>query len=94
VALSILPTEGNFATLKVVRQFRESLSLTEEEIKEYDVKQDGDKIIWNQKGIEEKEIVIGEFAMDMIKSKLKKMNDDNKLEEKHFSLYEKFVETK
>lgn len=91
--LGILPAEGNFATLKVVRTLRENLSLTEEEIVEYEVKQIGDQIQWSAlKAQTEKEIEFADFAVDLIKSKLKKLNDDNKLGDRQFSLYEKFVE--
>jgi hypothetical protein len=90
--LAILPAEGNFATLKVIRQLRESLSLTESEITEYGVKQAEDRITWNpENALKTKEIEFGDFAGEMIKAKLKKMDEDNKLEDKHFSLFEKFV---
>ena len=95
--LGFLPKEGNFATLKVLRKLKETLSLTEEEIKYYEVKHvstnGGEtQITWNaQKAQEEKEFEFGEFAEDLIVSKLKKLDADKKLEEKHFSLYEKFI---
>lgn len=89
--LGILPAHGNFATLKIVRKLREQLSLTEPEIKEYKVVQIGDQITWKN---EEKtvEMDFGEYAEKMIKERLIKMNEENKLEDKHFTLYEKFVE--
>jgi len=96
--LGLLPQEGNFATLKVVRKLKESLSLTEEEIKYYDLKQvatnGGEtKITWSpEKALETKDFEFGEFAEDMITSKLKQMSEEKKLGDKHFSIYEKFVE--
>jgi len=96
--LGILPSEGNFASLKVVRKLREDLSLTEEEIKYFDVKQipssgGQSQLTWSpEKAMETKEFVFGEFAEDMIKAKLKKFEEEKKLEDKHFSLYEKFIE--
>ena len=96
--LGLLPSEGNFATLKVVRKLRESLSLTEEEIKHFEVKQiptsgGQSQLTWSvEKATEEKEFEFGEFAIDMIKTELKKLEEDKKLEDKHFSLYEKFIE--
>ena len=133
--MSILPAEGNFATLKIVRKLREQMSLTEAEIKEYNVIQileehviaiknakpnaevlsvatkifgannaqrmangiqngtfGSNQITWEK---EEKttEMEFGEFAENMIKEQLKKMNDAKKLrEDKHFAIYEVFVE--
>lgn len=89
--LGILPAEGNFATLKIVRQLREHMSLTEIEIKDHKVVQKGDQITW-EKGEKVTEIEFGEFAENMIKGQLKKMNETNKLEDRHFAIYEKFVE--
>jgi len=90
--LGILPREGNFATLKVVRKLRESLSLTEEEMKEYSVKQIGEQLSWDPAKAEEtKEIDFNEFAEEMVKSKLKDLNEKNQLKAEHFTLYEKFV---
>jgi len=98
--LGILPNEGNFATLKVVRKLREDLSLTEEEIKHFDVKQiptsSGNvSLTWNsEKATEEKDFEFGEFSVELIKAKLKKLEEDKKLTNEHFSIYEKFVEDK
>ena len=91
--LGILPKEGNFTTLKVLRDLQMKLSFTEEEFKEFEVKQEGDQIRWNpQTGNEEKEIEIGEKATDLIINSLKELDKENKLGAQHMSLYEKFVE--
>ena len=96
--LGILPSEGNFASLKVVRKLRENLSLTEEEIKHFGVKQipssgGQSQLTWKpEHAAEEKEFEFGEFAEDMIKAKLKKLEEDKKLTNEHFSIYEKFIE--
>ena len=134
--LGILPIEGNFATLKIVRKLREQLSLIEAEIKKYHVIEvrEGDRIViqnaktdaealtiatkifgvvdaqrmalgirngtfrsgqitWNN-GEKTTEMEFGEFAEKLIKDELKKLNDANppKLEDRHFAIYEKFVE--
>lgn len=133
--LAILPAEGNFATLKVMRKLREQLSLTETEIKEYGVIQvfaeqviatkntktnaealavttkmfgkanaqrmatiilngtvEGNQITWENED-KTTEMEFGDFAENMIKETLKKMDKNKKLrDDKHFTLYEKFVE--
>lgn len=90
-ALGILPEAGNFATLKIVQNLRMALSLTEVEFKEFEVVQKGDQMTWNEKGREEKEIKIGEKATDILIEALKKLDEEKKLTNQHFSLYEKFV---
>jgi len=89
--LGILPKENNFATLKIVRTLTSNLGFDEKETTEFDIKQEGDKVIWNQKGSEEREIEIGEKATDIIVESLKKLDEEKKLNEQLFSVYEKFV---
>jgi len=91
--LGILPAEGNFATLKLVRGLREKLSLTEEEFKTHNVQQLGDQIRWSDPD-KMKEIEFGEFAEDLIVKRLKELDKAGKLEDRHFTVYEKFVEGK
>lgn len=47
-----------------------------------------------KKAFEEREIKLGEKQTDMIKDALVKMDKENKLEQRHFTLYEKFCEEK
>jgi len=94
VLLSILPKEGNFVTLKLLRKLRENLSFDEGEIKELNFAQDGDQVRWNEKANITKQISIGEKMTDLVCEALKKLDDEKKLREDHFSLYEKFVENK
>jgi len=94
VLLSVLPKEGDFVTLKLVRKLRENLSFDEAEIKELNFAQDGDQVRWNEKASITKRINIGEKMSDLIQGALKKLDDEKKLREEHFSLYEKFVENK
>ena len=86
----ILPSESNFATLRIVRDLRGQLSFSEAELAEFSIKQAGEQLTWDPASAE-KEIEIGERATDLIVESLKKLNDEKKLSEQHFSLYEKFV---
>jgi len=90
--LDILPQQGDYTTLKIVRKLRESLSFDDEEHKEYQFRQEGGSVFWEKEG--DKEITIGEKAEDIIIEALKKLNDDKKLKQDQFTLYEKFVENK
>jgi len=89
--LQILPTEGNFTTLNIVRDLQKVLALSEEEFKEFGVVQEGDKTTWNKKGREDREIKIGEKATDIIVESLKKLDESKKLTSQHMTIYEKFI---
>jgi len=91
--LGVLPKEGDFTTLKIVRELRESLSFNEEEYKRLEFETLEVGVRWNPKGDIPREIKIGEKATDLIVEALKKLNKDKKLTEEHFSLYEKFVQS-
>ncbi|HDY88895.1 MAG TPA: hypothetical protein ENH82_12385 [bacterium] len=106
ILLNVLPVEGDFTTLKIVRHLREDLSFSEEEHKLLDFKNAGETFVeengtetivgegqvkWKET-VPVKGIQIGEKATDIIVCVLKKLNDDKKLRNEHMSLYEKFVE--
>ena len=91
VLLNILPKEGDFTTIKLLRKLRENLSFDEDEHKKLNFVQDGDQVRWNQEALSDKRIQIGEKQADIIQSALEKLNDEKKLTDEHFSLYEKFV---
>jgi hypothetical protein len=92
ILLNILPKEGDFTTLKIVRKLREDLSFSEEEHKALEFNQDGGNIQWKQAGDVPKNVSIGEKATDLIVEILKKLDKEKKLQESHFTLYERFVE--
>lgn len=92
VLLNLLPKEGNFTTLRLVRKLREALSFDELEHKKLGFVQDGDQVRWNIEANIVKSFEIGEKMTDMVSAELKKLDKEEKLREEHFSLYEKFVE--
>jgi len=92
--IEVLPPEGNFATLKIVHNLRQVLSFSEEEFKEWGITIAQNRMTWNEtaRNAEEKDIPIGEKATDLIVESLKKLDQAEKLTERHFTLYQKFVE--
>lgn len=89
--LSILPKEGNFINLKLIRVLREELSFSEEESKTLEFKQVEGIIHWNETVDPMKNIHIGEITTTLIADILKNKDRDNKLTEDYMSLYEKFI---
>ena len=92
--LNVVPKEGNYATLKVVRKLQEDLSFSEEDFKKYKLVQKGEQITWDTDAdnAEQKDVDIGEMALDMIQTSLKELDTKKKLKAEHFLLFEKFVE--
>lgn len=92
VLLSVLPPEGDFITLKVVRKLKENLSFTEDEIKQYKFVQADGSVSWDNSVEQSKPIEIGTQAKTIISEALGKLDKDKKLRDEHFSIFEKFVE--
>jgi len=91
--MGILPATGSFTTLKIVRKLREDLAPSEKEIKEMSIveKPEDGQVLWNSDKDLGKDIKIGEIATEMIKKKLKEMNDKEELTPNHMGIYEIFV---
>ena len=90
ILLGVLPKEGDFTTLKILRQMKDDLSFSEEEHKKLNFRQEGETILWDAE-LEDKEVTFGEKATDIIVDAFKKLNDQKKLRIEHMELYEKFV---
>lgn len=94
IILQILPQNGNFVTLNIIRKLQEQLAPSEDDIKNCEIVMTDTQTKWNKKGLEEVEIHIGEKASDIIIDALKKLDEENKLTTQHLSIYEKFINSK
>jgi len=93
ILLGIIPLQGDFTTLKIIRDMRDELSFSEEEHKELQFRQEETMVYWED-GFEDKEINFGEKATDIIVDAFKKLDGQKKLRIEHMELYEKFVDGK
>ena len=96
VALSLLPAEGSYATLKIVRDMQMELAPSEEESKAVGIINDlltgGVQAEKGWDKVEDKEIIFGDIAKGIIVAALEKLNAEEKLTQQHFNLYKWFVE--
>ena len=90
ILLGVIPLQGDFTMLKIIRNMREELSFSEEEHKKLNFRQEGEMMFWEE-GLEDKEINFGEKATDIIVDAFKKLNDQKKLRIEQMELYERFV---
>jgi len=89
--LNLLPKEGTFTNLKLLRVARENLSFTEEENEALKFKQENDQVIWVNNAVDDKEIDTGEVVKALIVKELKKLDKEEKLKDEFLSLFEKFI---
>lgn len=94
VIINTLPSEGNLITLKIIRDLKNQLGITEDEYKEFDFVQDSKGFKWNEKGAIEKTFDISDVTMDIIKKSLKSVEEKNKLTLEMLPSYEKIMSEK
>ena len=90
---NILPSEGSFVTLKIVRDLREALGFSEAEVAEFEIRQEGADVHWNADKAVDKEVEIGPAAAQVIRSALSKLDQQQKLTPDLLGVYERFVGT-
>jgi hypothetical protein len=93
VMLGLLPVEGNFRTMRIVRELQSNLSFSEEELAEHQIVQvNSGQVKWaNESNSYEKDILVGAVALELIKQKLIKLNSEEALNKDHLELYEELV---
>ncbi|KKN22565.1 hypothetical protein LCGC14_0913680 [marine sediment metagenome] len=91
VLLNCLPTEGDFTMLRIVRELRESLSFSEADHTEFELKVDDGHVGWNPQKAVDKEVEIGGKGTAIIVKALGQLDTEKKLTENHLSVYEKFM---
>jgi hypothetical protein len=87
--LNIIPKEGDYTTLKIVRKLQEELSFSEEEHKLLNFHQEEAALFWDEDI--KKEVEIGEKATDVIVDAFKKLDKGKQLKMEQMELYERFV---
>lgn len=90
---TVLPKIGDILTLRIVRELDAKLSFSEEEQRARGMRSEGENVFWERNANTPEPIEIGEAAVTLIRSELKRLSDQKKLTMNHVSLYEKFVET-
>ena len=88
--LGILPQEGKVVTLKIIKQLRDELGFSEEEIKDNEIVETGGIVKWKDTGYL-KEVPIGEKATDIISDAFKELDKNGKMQLQFLDVYDKFV---
>ncbi len=93
--LQILPAEGDFSTLKILRELQEKIGFSEEDHKKFKIVKTDNLVQWDPKeGVKEVEIELGEKAKEIVKESLLNLDKEKKLKAEHIPLYEKFIQEK
>lgn len=89
----ILPKEGSFTDLIIVKDIKKKVSITQEDIKKYKITVQGDALQWSTAGAEaEFEYEFEELETKIIKEALQKKHDEKKATEDMIHLYTLFLQ--
>lgn len=87
------PQKGDIIALRVIREFREAVSMSPEEIEECSITVDKTgRMRWDRTKAKPKEIEVEPFIKEKIAKILGELSQGGFLQEEHLSLYDKFVE--
>jgi len=89
--LQTLPAEGDIITIRILRDLKTRLGITEAEHQELGiiVSPDG-RVQWQAEKDKPKDISIGKVARAIINEALTKLNDNKKLTEAHLNIWDLF----
>ena len=86
---NIPPAEGRFSAIRLVRKFREELSISPGEMERVEFREEDGMVRWNPALDTGKEIETGEFIDKLILKTLGQMEKNDKLKEEFIKLYER-----
>ena len=93
MCIQLLPQKGSRSIHRIVDDHLKRLSLSEEEVKEFEYEIDIDKGTskWNEKGREQKPIEISDTMKDIIIKKLKELDKKEEIGRAIVPVYDLFI---
>ena len=92
--LQMLPVEGSVMTIRILRDLKDELGFSEEEVKKSKLKEVPGGVQWDAGVVAKmhKDVPMGEKARDIIRESLEGLEKQKKLKLEFLDLYERFVE--
>jgi len=88
----VLPEKGNYTTMIAVKEIKDKIAITKEEIEKYQIVFTEQMVRWSDEGnAYEIDVDLGATLSTVINEALQAKNKANELTEQTISLYEKFV---
>ena len=92
--LNLLPQSANYVGLQALRKAREIISFNAEEKEFYKIVEgENGSVKWDGEAASQMvaDLPIEQYIVEIIREKLAKMNEEEKLTNNYLSLYEKFI---
>lgn len=88
--VNVLPEKGNFETHTRLEALRTVLYPTEEESKEFGIRQTGNNISFNSKGFEQVDVPLTEGQIELLQTQLENLSKENALSYAQYELLKRF----
>lgn len=86
----ILPSQGSYSDMIVRRDLIEKITLTQEELTEFEIKTEDNRITWNEEKQRDFEIDLTELEYTLTKEALEKLDTNKEITDDFVELYGKF----
>ena len=90
--LMTLPEQGGIATARLVQKLRDRLNLTPEEVKRLNIVIDKDRMQFDVAKDRSRSFGFSGFEVELIVSRLRALDKDEKISVQHVSLWAKFID--
>lgn len=88
---SILPTEDSYLNLLARKDLLKKIVITNEEVEECDLKNNGSNLVWDEKKAKDISVNISEMEREYISNKLKSLDKEKKLNFNLVSFYKEIM---
>jgi len=93
ILLSILPQEGDVVMLRLLRELKQTIGFSDEEIERLGLSTtENGRTVWDEKAERLVEVDLGETALSIIKREFRKLNKEQKVKDSHLETYDKFID--
>ena len=89
VFASLFPKNYNLVEGTLIKDIKKKVEMTQEELKDYEVKSLGNQITWNADKTKEKDIVFTDMEIDFLKERIKELDKEKKLSDDNIDLAQK-----
>ena len=90
--LFLLPSKGNMMTLRAAEDLRKRLALTQKEMTDAKMQQEGELLRWDDSKEKPLKVTFTELEMQVIADALKTLDEKEELRPAHLPLYDIFVD--
>lgn len=89
IIIGLLPEKGDYSTFRIVADLRMILSFSEEELKEFGIKNADGKAVWEKS--EERELEMSPMQMSLVCEALSAVEKAKEINGTNIGVYEKFM---